>query len=215
MCTRCYRYWFDHTPKEERPTAPRFVDDFWEQVEKTHEWGCWVWRGPSNRQGYGMWRNRHMAHREAWKRERGPIEPGLLVLHICDQKPCVNPRHLYLGTHVENGIDAHTRGRMPDNRQHHCPKGHAKEGDNLIVIRSKGKVSYRCRQCDNERKKESATRVRRARGVQTHLLSAEEKARIWELCQGGMSRRRIAAEVGRSVAAVDRAVADARANGDR
>lgn len=215
MCNRCYRYWLDHTPKEERATAPRFIDDFWQQVEKTHEWGCWIWRGKTSRQGYGLWKSRHLAHREAWQRERGPIGNGLLALHICDQMPCVNPKHLYLGTHVENGIDAATRGRLPDNRKQYCSKGHAKEGDNLIVFLSHGRPNYRCRRCENERKNNAVKEARRARGLQVTLLSPEEKARILELCEGGMSRRKIAEEVGRSLTAVNKAVADARSNGDR
>lgn len=217
MCTRCYRYWLDHTPLEQRGVARRFVDDFWEQVEKTHEWGCWLWGGPSNRQGYGMWRNRHLAHRESWKRERGPIEQGLLVLHICDQKSCVNPRHLYLGTHAENGIDAHVRGRMPDQRKQFCPKGHAKEGDNLLTIRSKGRLEHRCRQCETKRKVDAARAARWARGLKVTRLSLEEETRVRELLASGLSQRKAAAAVGRSLTAVRRVVAEMEAsgNGDR
>ena len=213
MCTRCYRYWLDHTPEEERSPLQSSIDDFWQQVEKTHEWGCWVWGGPSNHQGYGMWRNKYLAHREAWKRERGPIEQGLLVLHICDHKPCVNPKHLYLGTHAENGIDAHVRGRVPDKRKRYCPKGHAKEGDNLLVFQHNGKMTYRCRQCDNERKNNAKKAARRARGLQKTYLSREEETRIRELCAGGMSQRKVAAEVGRSLTAVNRVMAEAKRGG--
>ncbi|MFE2311642.1 HNH endonuclease [Streptomyces sp. NPDC059441] len=190
-------------------------DDFWQEVEKTHEWGCWIWHGPTDRKGYGRWKNRHPAHREAWKRERGPIGAGLSVLHICDQPPCVNPRHLYLGTHVENGIDAHVRGRVPDRRKKYCPKGHAKEGDNLLVFQNGGKMDYRCRRCDNERKNEAQKAARRARGLQKTRMTAEEKARIWELCQVGTPRRQIAVEVGRSLWSVHQAITEARASGDR
>lgn len=213
MCARCYRYWLDHTPKEERSPLPSSIDDFWQQVEKSHDWGCWVWGGPSNHQGYGMWRNKHLAHREAWKRERGPIEHGLLVLHICDQKPCVNPRHLYLGTHVENGIDASIRGRLPDNRKQYCPRGHAKEGYNLLTIRRQGRMSYRCRQCETKRKVAAAYAARRARGLKVTPLSLEEEARIRELLAGGLSQRKAGAAVGRSLTAVRRVVRKMEAQG--
>lgn len=217
MCTKCYRYWLDHTPKEERPAPPRAVDDFWQQVERTHEWGCWLWHGPSNHQGYGLWKNRHLAHREAWKRERGPIGPGLLALHICDQKPCVNPRHLYLGTHVENGIDASVRGHLPDNRKQYCPKGHAKEGDNLLTVRSKGRLERRCRQCETKRKVDARRAARWARGLKITRLSPEEEDRVRGLLADGVSQRKVAAAVGRSLSAVRRVAAttEAPSDGDR
>jgi hypothetical protein len=214
MCTRCYRYWFDHTPKGERSTAPRFVDDFWQQVEKTHEWGCWLWRGSPNHQGYGLWKSRHLAHRESWRRTHGPIEGGLFVLHICDQHACVNPRHLYLGTHEQNAIDASVRGRLHSPRKQYCPKGHAKEGDNLILVKSRGNDSYRCRRCDNERKNNAQKEARRARGLQKTRMTTEEKDRVWELCLSGMAQRKIALEVGRSLCAVQRAIAERRSGGD-
>ncbi|MFH9812493.1 HNH endonuclease signature motif containing protein [Streptomyces olivaceus] len=215
MCQRCYRYWLDHTPKEDRGVAPRFADDFWQQVEKTHDWGCWFWRGPSNHQGCGLWKNRHLAHREAWRREHGPIEGGLFVLHICDQKPCVNPRHLYLGTREQNAIDAFARGRLAVPRQMYCRKGHAKEGTNLIVVQSNGRVSHRCRQCENERKNNAQKAARRVRGLQKTRMTPEEKKLIWELCQSGMSQRRIAVEVGRSLWAVQQAITERRGDAAR
>jgi hypothetical protein len=213
MCATCYRRWLDCTPKEDRPAPPRFVDDFWQQVEKTHEWGCWLWGGPSNHQGYGLWKNRYLAHRESWQREHGPVEGGLFVLHICDQHPCVNPRHLYLGTREQNAIDAKVRGRVHSPRKQYCAKGHLKEGDNLMVVKDRDRHAYRCRRCESERKNNAQKEARRARGLQKTYLSKEEKARVRELCAGGMTRRAVAAEVGRSLAAVNRVMAEAKRSG--
>lgn len=214
MCSRCYRYWLDHTPKGERPTAPRFVDDFWEQVEKTHEWGCWLWNGSTNHQGYGQWR-KQLAHREAWRRVNGAIEGDLFILHICDRHGCVNPKHLYLGTREQNAIDAVARGRVHSPRKEYCPKGHLKAGDNLVVVQTREWLSYRCRQCENERNRRLSKEARHARGLLKTRMTPEEKARIWELCQGGMPQRKIAIEVGRSLSAVQQTITEARANGDR
>lgn len=209
MCARCYRHWLDRTPKEQRGTAPRFVDDFWEHVQRTHDHGCWLWTGPTDRKGYGRWR-RTLAHRESWARANGPICGGKWILHHCDNPPCVNPAHLYPGTVVENVRDAVTRGRVyHPPRKTHCLRGHVLEGDNLSTVNNQGRQVQRCRQCENERSARRQREARQARGLQKTKLSPEEKARIRALCRGGMSRRKVAAETGRSLWAVNNAMAEA------
>jgi hypothetical protein len=162
MCTRCYRYWLDHTPPEDRPPAPRFVRQFWDFVCKdgpvpSHapELGqCWVWTGQTDPKGYGRW-SKVIASRHSWALANGQIPDGMWVLHHCDNPPCVRPDHLYLGTVVENVRDAVERGqhyRPP--RKERCTKGHLKEGDNLRVIVRGSRTNYLCRQCDNERSRE-------------------------------------------------------------
>lgn len=75
---------------------------------------CILWSGPIASNGYGK-RQVHGrtvgAHRVAWEEANGPIPDGLFVLHRCDNPPCCNVEHLFLGTHVDNMRDMASKGR--------------------------------------------------------------------------------------------------------
>lgn len=92
------------------------VDErFWAKVAKADD-GCWLWLGGLNVTGYGVFdvsrQDRgHRAHRRSWELTNGPIPNGLHVLHKCDVRNCVNPSHLYLGTHQDNMRDRTERQR--------------------------------------------------------------------------------------------------------
>jgi hypothetical protein len=76
--------------------------------------GCWEFGGPRNSGGYGKLRfaGKHpAAHRLAYEAWVGSIPNGLVVRHRCDNRPCVNPQHLELGTVADNNRDRAERGR--------------------------------------------------------------------------------------------------------
>lgn len=86
---------------------------FWRLVQKLD--GCWRWLGARERHGltYGYrGRPRVWAHRYSWELHNGPIPSGLFVLHRCDNPPCVNPEHLFLGTLADNNRDRDQKGRQ-------------------------------------------------------------------------------------------------------
>lgn len=95
------------------------IDRFWSQVDKSGD--CWVWIGALSSNGYGeiYFNHQHLTvHRTSWLIAHGNIPNGMYVCHHCDNKQCVNPSHLYIGTHLDNTRDAVVRHRMATgNRQ--------------------------------------------------------------------------------------------------
>lgn len=119
---------------------------FLTKVAKSDD-GCWLWIGARrNKCGCISVNDRtEYAHRVAHTLWIGPIPEGLLVLHTCDQPLCVNPAHLFVGTHADNSLDMVAKGRAHHRSPEHCKRGHPFTEDNTYVPPG---TSYRqCRAC--------------------------------------------------------------------
>ena len=122
-------------PKEEREKEKRdkFIGHFWERTVVTDS-GCWEWTGCRLPTGYGhigFYQNRNCGtHRVAWILTHGDIPKGLCVCHKCDNPPCINPDHLFLGTRADNVHDRDAKGRTHKGKR--VPKN-----QKLVVTKSK------------------------------------------------------------------------------
>lgn len=119
LCRKHYGRWYrtgspEDSPRRRKPLADRF----WAKVEKAGEDDCWPWISTKNRGGYGAIglggkaEGKDMAHRVSYRLHFGDIPEGKWVLHSCDNPSCVNPKHLRIGTPLENTFDAISRARF-------------------------------------------------------------------------------------------------------
>lgn len=86
---------------------------FWDKVAIIPFHECWEWTACKNKSGYGDF-DTGLAHRVSWQIHFGPIPKGMVICHKCDNRGCVNPDHLFLGTQYDNLTDMRTKGRNKD-----------------------------------------------------------------------------------------------------
>lgn len=91
------------------------VERFEEKIEAVTESGCWIWTAYTAKNGYGKFGYRGkvvLAHRFSYEYYNGDIPEDKEVCHICDERGCVNPAHLFLGTRSDNMQDCKNKGRL-------------------------------------------------------------------------------------------------------
>lgn len=131
----------------------RLGERFWRKVEIASPDECWIWAASTNHAGYGQFNVQcgdtggcELAHRVVWKLYRGSIPEGMCVLHRCDNPPCVNPSHLFLGSHADNMRDMAEKGRyvLPQLRGegHHQAKLTEEQVRIIRRLSAQGGVSY-------------------------------------------------------------------------
>ena len=119
--SRQRKYIGGHQPNANRPVAERF----WEKVNVCSPDDCWEWKAFRSEWGYGLLNvNGHpeSAHRISYELHFGCIPDGMFVCHKCDNPPCVNPSHLWLGTHQDNTDDRTQKSRQPVGENHPSAK---------------------------------------------------------------------------------------------
>lgn len=101
----------------------RVKERFWSRVKKTDS--CWNWIGGISPSGYGRFSiglRGHFAHRKSYEINIGRIPNNLCILHKCDNRHCVRPDHLFLGTRLDNARDMVNKGRSIRGDSHYSRK---------------------------------------------------------------------------------------------
>ena len=166
------RYVRGHGPI--RPIADRF----WEKVDKDSghrvagmESDCWLWTAAFNGVGYGKLMTHKIgrssilvdSHRLSWQLANGLIPDSLWVLHRCDNRACIRPDHLFLGTVTDNNVDMAEKGRSAARKKTHCANGHP-----FDVTRSvNGRRARRCSICERAANRRCYARHHRTTGTAT------------------------------------------------
>lgn len=131
-----------YTPEER-------LELFWSRIDKSGgPDACWIWTASHNAGGYGnMWWDERVqpSHRISYELAYGAIPEGLQVCHHCDNRPCCNPTHFFLGRHLENNRDKESKGRGNQPRGEHNHLHKLTEADVIEIRRlaTERKLKYK------------------------------------------------------------------------
>ena len=138
------------------------MEAFWNKVNRTDD--CWEWTSFQTKGGYGLFRIN--AHRMAWVLTNGAIPDGMLVCHHCDNRLCVNPDHLFIGSPLDNMLDKVKKGR-------HNPTRGERSGTAKLTWKEVGEI--RAAYLDGEKQRDLAARY----GVGQPAISVIVNEKRW------------------------------------
>jgi hypothetical protein len=151
---------------------------FQSKVDRRGPDDCWEWRGSQGTRGYGSFRTDGKtvrAHRMAYELARGPIPDGMMICHHCDNPPCCNPAHLFLGTAGDNVRDMVAKGRNRRRSDESGVRFARGEDHGSAKLTAPEVLEIRRRVSAGERQTEIAKEL----GVDKGLIWQIKERRIW------------------------------------